>query len=65
MEHLDGKVETTKSLKCKLQYFEILDGRTAAELRESELKEIVTSNPRQIRRLIIRFKDLIDELNYG
>ena len=64
MEHLDGKTDTIKGLKWKLQYLEILAGRTAAELRESELKLIAKSNPRQIRRMIIEFKDLIDELNY-
>ena len=64
MEHFDGKTEATKGLKWKLQYLEILPGRTAAELRESELKVIAISNPRQIRRMIIEFKDLIDELKY-
>jgi predicted GIY-YIG superfamily endonuclease len=64
MEHLDGKAKTTKGRKFKLQYFEILAERRAAEMRESELKAIAISNPRQIRRMIIQFKDLIDELNY-
>jgi predicted GIY-YIG superfamily endonuclease len=64
MEHRDGRTVTLKGQKGKLQYFEILAERTAAELRESELKLIAISNPRQIRRMIIELKDLIDELNY-
>ena len=64
MEHLDGKTQTIRGFKFKLQYFEILPQRTAAELRESQLKQIAKSNPRQIRRMIIQFKDLIDELKY-
>lgn len=64
MEHRDGKTATIKGKTLKLQYFEILVGRKDAELREANLKDIVVSNPRQIRRMIIEFKDFIDELNY-
>ena len=64
MEHRDGKTQTTKGLKCKLRYFEILASRTAAEIRESELKPIAKSNPRQIYRMIIGFENLIRELDY-
>jgi predicted GIY-YIG superfamily endonuclease len=64
MEHKDGKEPATRGKKWKLQYFEILTSREAAEHREPELKTILKSNERQIRRMIIQFKDLVDELNY-
>ena len=63
-EHIDGKVASTKGLSPRLQYFEILPTREAAEIRESELKKLAGSNPRQIRRMILVFKDLVSELNY-
>lgn len=63
-EHMDGKVASTKGFSPRLQYFEILPTREAAEIRESELKKFDESNPRQIRRMILGFKDLVSELNY-
>jgi hypothetical protein len=36
-----------------------LTSREAATAREAELKELARSNPRQIRRIIIGFQDLI------
>ncbi len=63
-EHMDGKTASTRGSNPRLQYFEILPTREAAEIRESELKKIAESNSRQIRRMIIGFKDLISELNY-
>jgi len=63
-EHLDGTTASTKGLNPRLQYFEILSTREEAEKREAELKKLVESNEREIRRIIIRFRDLINELNY-
>jgi len=64
MEHRDSKTKATKGKEQKFQYFEILASRKSAELREAELESINKSNPRQIRRMILEFKDYIDELNY-
>ena len=61
---MDGKVASTKGFSPRLQYFEILPTREAAEIRETELKKFVGSNPRQIRRMILGFRDLVSELNY-
>ena len=61
-EHRDQKVASTARRNPKLQYFEILPTREAAELREAELKRLRDSNPRQIRRMIIGFHDLIREV---
>ena len=63
-EHLDGKTESTKGLNPRLQYFEILPTRDEAKKREIELKTLIESNNREIRRMIISFQDLIRELNY-
>ena len=63
-EHIDGKVASTKGRSPRLQYFEILPTREAAEIRESELKKLARYNPREIIRMILGFKDLVSELNY-
>jgi predicted GIY-YIG superfamily endonuclease len=63
-EHLDGTAVSTKGLNPRLQYFEILPTREEAEKREAELKKMVESNTRQIRRMIISFQDLFRELSY-
>ncbi len=62
-EHRDNKTVSTAGANPRLQYFEILPTREDAEHREAELKNILESNPRQIRRMIIGFRDLIHELN--
>lgn len=62
-EHRDDPKSPIHGRNPKLQYFEILPDRKAAELREVELKKIKDSNPRQLRRMIIGFKDLIRELD--
>ena len=61
-EHRDKNTSSTAGRNPKLKYFEIFPTREAAELREAELKRLKDSNPRQIRRMIIGFQDLIREL---
>ncbi len=61
-EHKDQKVSSTAGRNPKLQYFEVLSTREAAELREAELKRVKDSNTRQIRRMIISFHDLVREI---
>ena len=63
-EHLDGQTQSIKGLNPKLKYFEILPTRHSAECREADLKVIYDRNPRQIRRMLINFQDLIAELEY-
>ena len=63
-EHKDGKAYFTKGLNPQLQYFEILTDRQSAQQRELELIRLNSQNEREIRRMIINFKDLIDELSY-
>lgn len=61
-EHRDQKVPSTAGRTPKLQYFEVVSTREAAELREAELKRVKDSNPRQIRRMIISFHDHVREI---
>ena len=62
-EHRDNKTQSTAGRSPKLKYFEILPTRESAELREAELKKLKDTNPRQIRRMIISFQDLIRALD--
>ncbi len=48
----------------KLQYFEIHPNRQAAMIREAEIKEIYKNNIREISRMITRFSDLVNELDF-
>lgn len=61
-EHKDGRAPSTAGRNPKLQYFGILPSRKSAALAEVELKKLVDSNPRHIRRLILGFHDLIREV---
>ena len=61
-EHRDNRTVSTAGRNPSLQYFEILPSREVATLREAELKKLARSNPRQIRRIIIGFQDLIRQV---
>ncbi len=61
-EHRDQKVSSTAGHNPKLQYFEVVSTREAAQSREAELKRVKDSNTRQIRRMIISFHDLVREI---
>jgi predicted GIY-YIG superfamily endonuclease len=63
-EHNDGKNISTKGLTPKLQYFEIFSNRYAAEQRELQIKNLINGNEREIRRMILNFKDLVSGLNF-
>jgi len=64
-EHIDKKTKSTAGKNPKLKYFEILNSREAAELREAELKKLNEKNPREIRKMVISFQDLIKEVDLG
>lgn len=63
-EHKDGKVATTRGRHPKLQWFGTTLTRETATAVESELKKLVDTNPRQIRRMIIQFKDWVKEMEF-
>lgn len=61
-EHKDGKERATKGRDPKLVYFEVHPTREAAASREVELKKLNDSNEREIRHMVINFKDWVREL---
>ena len=63
-EHRDGRERATAGKNPKLVWFTTLGTRKDATEMEVELKKLVDSNPREIRRMYIEFKDLVGELNY-
>ena len=63
-EHRDSRVTSTAGQNPKLVWFGILPSREAATSTEVEIKKLVDSDPREIRRMVIRFKDLVEELDY-
>ena len=63
-EHRDGRERSTAGKNPKLVWFTTLPTRKDATEMEVELKKLVDSNQREIRRMYIEFKDLIDELDY-
>ena len=64
-EHKDNKTKSTAGRNPELKYFEILNNRENAELREAELKKLNEANPREIRKMVISFQDLIKEVDLG
>ena len=63
-EHKDGRTQSTSGRNPKLVWFGVVPTREAATTLEVELKKLIASNPREIRRMIISFRDLIRELEY-
>ena len=64
-EHRDGKVKSTSGKNPKLVWFSSVRAREEATTIEVELKKLVDKNPREIRRMVIAFKDLVRELDYN
>ena len=61
-EHRDGKTKSTSGRNLKLQYFEELNSRNSATLREAELKNLRNSNERKMRGMIQDFQDRVREI---
>jgi len=61
-EHRDGKTKSTSGRNLKLQYFEEVSSRKSAELKEVELKKLVNTNERKIRKMIQDFQDRVREV---
>ncbi len=64
-EHRDGKVKSTKGKNPKLVWFGGVPTREDATSIEVVLKRLVDRNPRAIRRMVIGFKDFVNELDYS
>ncbi|MFC1952618.1 GIY-YIG nuclease family protein [Chloroflexota bacterium] len=61
-EHRDGKTKSTSGKNLALQYFETVNNRKAAELKEVEFKKLINSNERKVRKMIQDFQDLHREI---
>ena len=61
-ERRDGKTKSTAGRKLKLQYFEEVSSRKSAEVKELELKKLLSSNERKIRKMIQDFQDRVREV---
>jgi len=61
-EHRDNKEPATAGRHPTLQYFNSVPTREAAANLEVELKEMNDTNEREIRKMIIGFKDMVKEL---
>ncbi len=64
-EHRDGNTKSTARKNPKLVWFVTLPSHDAATSMEVELKRLIDANPREIRRMVVRFEDLIRELDYS
>ena len=64
-EHRDGRAKSTAGRNPKLVWFGIVGTREAATAMEVELKKLVHSNPREIRRMVLSFRDLTSELDFS
>lgn len=64
-EHRDGNTKSTAGKNPKLVWFATLPSRDAATSAEVELKKLIDTNPREIRRMIVSFQDLIRELDHS
>ena len=63
-EHRDGRVQSTAGRAPRLIWFTTVPTRDAATSMEAKLKQVVHSNPREIRRMMVWFRDLVRELDY-
>ena len=63
-EHKDGQTKSTAGRSPRLQWFEIVSSRDEAASQEVDLKKLIDKNPREVRKLVIEFKDLISELEF-
>lgn len=64
-EHRDGRTKSTSGKNPRMVWFTTVETRDEATKLESELKKLVDRNPREIRRMIVEFQDLVRELDYA
>lgn len=64
-EHRDGRTKSIAGKHPKLVWFTTVDTRDEATKMEVEFKKLIDSNQREIRRMLINFRDLISELDYS
>lgn len=62
-EHRDGHTPSTAGRHPRLVWFTELPTRAEAAGLEAALKELNDRNPREIRKMVIRFEDLVREMD--
>ena len=65
MEHRDGATKSTARKKPKLVWFSTVSTRDEATVLEVQVKKLCDRNPREIRRRIRSFQDLVEELDFS
>ena len=65
MEHRQGSgASVPRGKHPKLQWFSMMSTRRQAMAKEKQLKELLARNPRELRKLIIDFRDIHRELEF-
>ncbi len=64
VEHHNGTTRSTAGRNPKLVWFKTVSTREHAARLEVELKKLCDRNPREIRRWVRRFQDLVEELDF-
>ena len=62
-EHRDGSSPSTAGRQLRLVWFTETPTRAEAASLEAALKELNDRNPREIRKMVIRFQDLVREMS--
>lgn len=65
MEHRDGTTKSTVGKNPKLVWVNTVSTRKQATELEVTVKNICDSNPREIRRWVRKFHDLVEELDFS
>ena len=65
MERRDGAARSTSGRNPKLVWFMRFPSREDAAAHESVLKALCRDNPRQVRRMIRAFQDIVGELDFS
>ena len=65
MEHRNGITRSTAHRNPKLVWFKTVSTRGHATRLEAELKKLCDRNPREIRRWVRSFQDLVEELDFS
>ena len=63
MEHRDSRTESTAGRDPKLVWFTVVGTRDEATRFESVVKKMCDQNPREIRRWIVQFQDIVKEVD--
>lgn len=59
MEHRDGTTKATAGREPRLVWFAQMRTRQEAATLEAELKELIDRNPREIRKMIVDFRNIL------